>query len=532
MANRLETLIEIACNPKRTKADQSTNIAICQLINEKEGIYPRKAAMLLAGFAASSQPNRALLALDLLDTCAKQCGYPFHLQIATKEFLNKIVSKFPERPPPGYSPSSHQENNQWNHFDNFVQSVTFSVPIMDRTLYLIKEWKVGLADMSRFKQDFSMIKEMYRLLRYKGYRFPEIREESIRALVPPEELRTADELEEEDRLARSAKLQELIRRGTPQDLVEAHNLIQIMTGYDKRHQTDYKQKFADEINAIQEQAMSLFEILNAVQPNQGFQLSTPAKNLVQACTLAQARVSKFIQNGDREDSDDLLALNDLLNNVLAKYTDLKQGLYNTHYGIHGRIKESDIPTEQQPPISLIDLDDDDECTTEAPPEYTFSHVNDLADIFEKTNIVSPSSNSPKSFGSPVVSDLTQSTPGTEPKPTGTSGEQIVLVNKNGLCIVLEITQVGSLLSINALYSNRSNAPMTRMTLSLATPKSVELNMGFQSSQTVPPKSENQVYQTIQVKNTTKDSLRLRYKATYEQSGVEMELSGEYSAYNK
>lgn len=36
--------------------------------------------------------------LQLLDNCVKNCGYPFHLQIATKEFLNELVRKFPERP--------------------------------------------------------------------------------------------------------------------------------------------------------------------------------------------------------------------------------------------------------------------------------------------------------------------------------------------------------------------------------------------------------------------------------------------------
>lgn len=35
----------------------------------------------------------------LLKTLANQCGYPFHLQISTKEFLNELVRRFPERPP-------------------------------------------------------------------------------------------------------------------------------------------------------------------------------------------------------------------------------------------------------------------------------------------------------------------------------------------------------------------------------------------------------------------------------------------------
>lgn len=35
---------------------------------------------------------------QLLDICVKNCGYPFHMQIATKEFLNELVRKFPDKP--------------------------------------------------------------------------------------------------------------------------------------------------------------------------------------------------------------------------------------------------------------------------------------------------------------------------------------------------------------------------------------------------------------------------------------------------
>jgi hypothetical protein len=36
---------------------------------------------------------------QLLDTLVKNGGYPFQLQVGTKEFLNELVRKFPERPP-------------------------------------------------------------------------------------------------------------------------------------------------------------------------------------------------------------------------------------------------------------------------------------------------------------------------------------------------------------------------------------------------------------------------------------------------
>lgn len=74
-------------------------------------------------------------------------------------------------------------------------------------------------------------------------------------------LRSADEMEEEERAAQSAKLQELIRRGTPHDLQEANKLMKVMAGYDTRHKTDYRAKAAEEVGGIQQKARLLEEML-------------------------------------------------------------------------------------------------------------------------------------------------------------------------------------------------------------------------------------------------------------------------------
>jgi ADP-ribosylation factor-binding protein GGA len=55
----------------------------------------------------------------------------------------------------------------------------------------------------------------------------------------------------------------------------------------------------------------------------------------------------------------LLTLNDMINNVTAKYADLRKGIYDTHYEVNGTQPQQTNSTE--PPkqaISLIDFDDD------------------------------------------------------------------------------------------------------------------------------------------------------------------------------
>ena len=73
-------------------------------------------------------------------------------------------------------------------------------------------------------------------------------------------------MEKEERAAQSAKLQELIRRGGPEDLQEANRLMKIMAGYDTRHKTDYRAKAAEEISKVQQKARLLEERLQNVKP--------------------------------------------------------------------------------------------------------------------------------------------------------------------------------------------------------------------------------------------------------------------------
>lgn len=88
-------------------------------------------------------------------------------------------------------------------------------------------------------------------------------------LTTLQNLRSAEEMEEEEREAQSAKLQELIRRGTPADLQEANRLMKVMAGYDNRHKTDYRAKAAEEVAKVQQKAKILEEMLQSQQPGAG-----------------------------------------------------------------------------------------------------------------------------------------------------------------------------------------------------------------------------------------------------------------------
>jgi ADP-ribosylation factor-binding protein GGA len=221
---------------------------------------PREAAMLIVQAVNHRNPHVSLLAIGLLDTLVQMCGYPFHLQISTKEFLNELVRRFPERPPP------------------------FPGPVMSRILELIHSWKEGICVDSRWRDDLGNIRDMHRLLSFKGYRFRDMtrtapgpttsvrltaRHLHILRSTFSQNLKSAEELESEDREAQSAKLQELIRRGTPRDLAAAQELMKSLAGANPDAKPDYRSQALTELNKLEQKVILLHEMLDNVDTERG-----------------------------------------------------------------------------------------------------------------------------------------------------------------------------------------------------------------------------------------------------------------------
>ncbi|KAH8888598.1 ADP-ribosylation factor-binding protein GGA1 [Thozetella sp. PMI_491] len=301
--SQLHRFIQAACSPENYEPNLALNLEIADLINSKKGTAPREAAMAIVGYINHRNPNVALLALNLLDICVKNCGYPFHLQISTKEFLNELVRRFPERPP--IRPTR----------------------VQGKILEAIEAWRGTICETSRYKEDLGFIRDMHRLLSYKGYTFPEVRREAAAVLNPSDNLKSAEEMEEEEREAQSAKLQELIRRGTPEDLQEANRLMKVMAGYDTRSKVDYRAKAAEDVGKIQQKARLLEERLEAFKPGDKMVEGDVYAELASSLQSAQPKIQKMCE----EESDDheavakLLEINDSIHRTVERYKLMKKG---------------------------------------------------------------------------------------------------------------------------------------------------------------------------------------------------------------
>lgn len=176
-------------------------------------------------------------------------------------------------------------------------------------------------------------------------------------------LKSAEEMEEEEREAQSAKLQELIRRGTPEDLQEANRLMKVMAGYDTRSKTDYRAKAAEDVGKIQAKARLLEERLEAFRPGDKMQDGDVFSELAAALQSAQPKIQKMCE----EESDDheavarLLEINDSIHRTVERYKLMKKG------DVDGAAKiAAGAPPPSQPggstsaanELSLIDFDGD------------------------------------------------------------------------------------------------------------------------------------------------------------------------------
>ncbi|KAK6582524.1 hypothetical protein PZA11_004932 [Diplocarpon coronariae] len=299
----LQRYIQQACSPENFEPNLAVNLEVADLINSKKGNAPREAAVAIVNYINHRNPNVSLLALSLLDICVKNCGYPFHLQISTKEFLNELVRRFPERPP--------------------MRATRVQMKILEA----IEEWRGTICQTSRYKEDLGFIRDMHRLLSYKGYVFPEVRRDDAAVLNPSDNLRSAEEMEEEEKAAQSAKLQELIRRGGPEDLQEANRLMKIMAGYDTRQKTDYRAKAAEEVGKVQQKARLLEERLESFKAGDVMTEGDVYEELASALQSAHPKIQRMCE----EESDDteavakLLEINDSIHRTVERYKLMKKG---------------------------------------------------------------------------------------------------------------------------------------------------------------------------------------------------------------
>ncbi|SMN19684.1 similar to Saccharomyces cerevisiae YHR108W GGA2 Protein that interacts with and regulates Arf1p and Arf2p in a GTP-dependent manner to facilitate traffic through the late Golgi [Maudiozyma saulgeensis] len=561
--NPLMRKIQRACRMTLPEPDIALNLDVADYINEKQGATAHDATTTIVKLINSRDTHTAVFALSLLDVLVKNCGYPIHLQISRKDFLNELVKRFPEHPPMRYS------------------------KVQRLILTAIEEWYQTVSKHSPYKDDMTYIRDMRRLLKYKGYVLPKIQAEDLAVMRPTDQLKSVSEIQKEQEIAQAAKLEELIRSGKPDDLREANKLMKVMAGFKEDNMVNAKQSINTELNKLKRKADLLNEMLNT-STEADLQNNETVEELYSALKTSQPKFQKIIEE-EHEDDDlvqSLLKFNDAINQLIEKYALLKIGNREAAERINpanlndvtNNISQTGGALANE--INLIDFDDDTGAASPAPASSSAGSSNNnsnsdpLIDLLGDLNIsstpitstnttnnnqflssevdggisldstvppsssntvpISASSGDPfdllSDFSSPNVSTPTANLSAptatttspiiTTPSATANSSVRANVSKSAKIQIdVLVSREDNSTIKIKTLFSNSSPDLVKDFVYSMAVPKSFNLKLQPQSSSTLAAFTNEGVHQNALVENAVRENLekkplKIKWKATY------------------
>ena len=218
------------------------NIADYINIQRGEGDSARNAVFTIAKLISSSNVNQMvkLNAIKLLDLLVKNCGYPVHLHISRKGFLQVINHQFP---PIIQATVTECNNNDHNDLSNNMTSSNKYSIVQTELLKELNIWYHTICRWTSYKNDLVYIKHLYNMILDKGYLYPPLSDKDLAILKPYSyiddndndnlvnstnnmvmSIRSFEEFNNEQTILLNSQITELRRRGKEKD-IKASNIL-------------------------------------------------------------------------------------------------------------------------------------------------------------------------------------------------------------------------------------------------------------------------------------------------------------------
>ncbi|XP_070836487.1 TOM1-like protein 2 isoform X1 [Chaetodon trifascialis] len=281
--------IERATDGGLQNEDWTLNMEICDIINETDEGPKDAMRALKKRLCGNKNYREVMLALTVLETCVKNCGHRFHVQVANRDFIDGVLVKIisPKTNPPTI--------------------------VQDKVLSLIQAW----ADAFRSSPDLTGVVHIYEELKRKGIEFPmadldalspihtpqrgtpEVDPAMIKYLAPASPAARTHQPSPVPTSATQTPPMPSPITATPEQIARLRSELDVVRG-----NTKVMSEMLTEMVPGQEDASDL-ELL---------------QELNRTCRAMQQRVVELISRVSNEEvTEELLHVNDDLNNIFLRY---------------------------------------------------------------------------------------------------------------------------------------------------------------------------------------------------------------------
>ncbi|XP_030263229.1 TOM1-like protein 2 isoform X1 [Sparus aurata] len=281
--------IERATDGGLQNEDWTLNMEICDIINETEEGPKDAMRALKKRLSGNKNYREVMLALTVVETCVKNCGHRFHVQVANRDFIDGVLVKIisPKNNPPTI--------------------------VQDKVLALIQAW----ADAFRSSPDLTGVVHIYEELKRKGIEFPMADLDALSPIHTPQ--RGTPEVD-------PAMIKYLApaspAAGTPKPSPSPPSVTQEPQMPSPITATPEQiARLRSELDVVRGNTKVMSEMLTEMVPGQEDPSDLELlQELNRTCRAMQQRVVELISRVSNEEvTEELLHVNDDLNNIFLRY---------------------------------------------------------------------------------------------------------------------------------------------------------------------------------------------------------------------
>uniref|UniRef100_A0A8C6TLI0 Target of myb1 like 2 membrane trafficking protein n=1 Tax=Neogobius melanostomus TaxID=47308 RepID=A0A8C6TLI0_9GOBI len=282
--------IERATDGGLQNEDWTLNMEICDIINETDEGPKDAMRALKKRLSGNKNFREVMFALTVLETCVKNCGHRFHVQVANRDFIDGVMVRI-------ISPKSNPPTI-----------------VQDKVLSLIQAW----ADAFRSSPDLTGVVHIYEELKRKGVEFPMADLDALSPIHTPQ--RGTPEVD-------PAVLKYLAppapTAGPPKPAhVPAPQTVNSTSTQGPITATPEQiARLRSELDVVRGNVKVMSEMLTELAPGQEEDSELELlQELNRTCRAMQQRVVELISRVSNEEvTEELLHVNDDLNNIFLRY---------------------------------------------------------------------------------------------------------------------------------------------------------------------------------------------------------------------